>query len=258
MNFAAGTYGGHARAGSGRREAFQRWSALVGGSALTLLGLTRRSKSGLAMAAAGGALAYVGARTDREPRVLVAQSSILLNSSPLEVYRFWRNFENLALFMPHLESVAVNSNGRSTWTVLGPLDTRLVWDAEITNERENEVIEWHSLPGSSVEVDGAVHFYPAPANRGVVVEARIHYRSRTAGVARALSSLFTRYPSFVLRQDLRRFKALIETGEIPTTEGQSHGPRSSMVGLLRLADPSRPRGRKSSMKEALSAARRIA
>lgn len=257
MNFAASTYGEQARSGH-RQQTFQRWSALLGGSALALLGLTRRSKSGVALAIAGGTLAYAGARTDRSPRLLVAQSSMLLNTSAQDAYRFWHNFENLALFMPHLESVSVNGNGRSTWTALGPLNTRIVWDAEITSERENELIEWRSLPGSSVDVDGLVRFRPAPANRGVILEARIRYRSRTAAVARALSSLFTRYPSFVLRQDLRRFKALIETGEIPTTEGQSHGPRSALVGALRLADPSRPRARKATMKETLSAARRIA
>jgi uncharacterized membrane protein len=258
MNFAASTYGGQAGSGEDRREAFQRWSALVGGSALALLGLTRRSKSGLAMAAAGGALAYVGARTDRVPRVLFAQSSILLNSSPQEVYRFWHNFENLALFMPHLESVIVHNNGRSTWTLLGPLNTRIIWDAEILNERENELIEWHSLPGSAVDVDGSVHFHPAPANRGVIVEVRIRYRSRTATMARALYGLFTRYQSFVLRQDLRRFKALVETGEIPTTEGQPHGPRSALIGALRLADPSRPIRRPENVKEAINRVRRIA
>ncbi|PYX88574.1 MAG: cyclase [Acidobacteria bacterium] len=258
MNFAASTYGGRAGSGEGRREAFQRWSALVGGSALALLGLTRRSKSGVVMAAAGGALAYLGARTDRAPRVLFAQSSILLNSSPQEVFRFWRNFENIALFMPHVESVIVSSNGRSTWTVLGPLGARIVWDAEIINERENELIEWRSLPGSAVDVDGTVRLRPATGNRGIILEVRIRYRSRTTAVARALFSLFTRYPSFVLRQDLRRCKALIETGEIPTTEGQPHGPRSALIGALRLADPSRPTGRIANVKETIATVRRIA
>ena len=257
MNFAARTYGEQARSGYEQQQAFQRWSALLGGSALALLGLTRRSKSGLAMAVAGGALAYAGARTDRSPRFLQAQSSILVNTTAQDAYRFWRNFENLPLFMPHLESVTV-SNGRSTWAAVGPLDSHIVWDAEILNERENEFIEWRSLPGSAVDVDGSVRFRPAPGNRGIVIEARIRYRSRTAGVARALSSLFTRYPSFVLRQDLRRFKALIETGEIPTTEGQPHGPRSAAIGVLRLADPSRPHVHVHNLKEAVSNLRRTA
>src|SRR5258708_37501020 len=106
------------RRGAAQPISSQRMGAMIGGGALALLGLTQRSKSGLAMAAAGGALVYMGTKPDRNPRGLVAQSRILVNCSPQEGYQFWHNFENLSIVMPHLESVTVASGGRTTLTTL--------------------------------------------------------------------------------------------------------------------------------------------
>jgi uncharacterized membrane protein len=236
----------------------QRLGALIGGGALALLGLAQRSKSGLAIAAAGGALVYMGAMADRHPRILVAQSSILVNCSPQEAYQFWHNFENLSIVMPHLESVTVSNGGRSTWIALGPMGSRIVWDAEIVNDRENESIVWQSLPGAALFVEGTVKFETAPANRGTIIKIVMHYRPRSGAMANAVARMLGKYPNFVMRQDLRRFKALVETGEIPTIEGQTHGPRSRLVAALRVADPTRPIRPESQVTEVLNAMRRIA
>ncbi len=258
MNQVAGLLVRDADTVSGDAGSFQRWAALIGGGSLALVGLTRRSKSGVAMAAAGGLLAYVGATADRIPRVIVASSSVLVNCSPQEAYQFWRNFENLPLFMRHLESVSVSGDKRTTWIALGPLGTRITWDAEIVTERANEVIEWQALPGSRLRVDGSVEFRSAPANRGTIIQAMMRFRPPSGGVGRAVAKIFGKYPNFVMRQDLRRFKALVETGEIPTTEGQTHGPRSLKIAALRLADPDRPLRPESRITEVLNALRRIA
>lgn len=244
--------------GDTRAIAAQRWSALIGGSALILLGVSRRSGYGMAMAAAGGALAYAAARGDNLPAVLVSQSSVLVNCSPQEAYQFWRNFENLPIFMRHLEAVQVSSEGHSTWIAIGPMGTRIAWDAQITYERPGELIEWNSLPGSSIRVDGSVEFQPAPANRGTIIRAMMRYRIPAGATGRALAKIIGKYPNFLMRQDLRRLKALIETGEIATTEGQTHGPRSTTVAVLRLADPDRPIRREANFTEIFNALRRIA
>jgi len=235
----------------------QRWGALIAGGSLTLLGLSRRSASGLALAAAGGALVYAGART-KLPDHFEAASSLLLNFTPEEAFRLWRNFKDLPLFMYHLESVTQIGDGRYRWIAAGPFGSPLRWDAEIVDERQNELIAWRSLPDSEIEVDGYVKFRPAPAGRGTLVIARVLYRPPGGAAARAVAKMLGKDPKFMMRQDLRRFKALIETGEIPTIDGQTHGPRSFATAAMRLADPDRPIRGDAEMREILNAKRRIA
>jgi uncharacterized membrane protein len=221
-----------------RTVVLQRWGTVVGGSALALLGITRRSKTGLALATAGGLLAYRAAR-GKQPREFYAESSFAINCAPEEAYKFWRNFENLPLFMRHLQSVKVIDHLRSEWKAYGPLGVRLRWVAEITDEAPNQWIVWRSLPGADVENIGSVQFRPAPGGRGTIVMAVMEYNPPAGALGKTLASILGKDPAFTLREDLRRFKALIEGGEIPTTEGQSHGPRSALVRALHKARPKR-------------------
>jgi uncharacterized membrane protein len=215
------------------------WGALVGGGALALLGLTRRSKSGMALAAAGGLLAYAGAKANSPKKELVAQSSVQVNCSPEQAYQFWRNFENLPLFMRHLESVTVyeSNDRRSRWIAVGPLGSKIKWDAEIVSERENQSITWRSLPGSDLNLEGSVEFQAAPRDRGTLITVRVHYLPPAGAAGHTIAKFLGKDPSFLMRQDLRRFKALIETGEIPTIVGQTHGPRSTTTAVFRILDP---------------------
>lgn len=233
------------------------WSAIVGGGALAVLGLTRGSRAGLALAAGGGLLAYAGARAATRSGQLTATSTMQINCSPEEAYRFWRNFENLPLFMRHLDSVSILGNRRSRWIAAGPLGSQLQWDAEIVAERENELISWRSLPGSDLDVDGYVEFRKAPGNRGTFISANVIYTPPAGRMGGAVARLLGKDPSFLMRQDLRRFKALIEAGEIPTVEGQSHGPRSGVVAIARLLSPDQP-VRRERLGEQLEAKRRLA
>ena len=217
-----------------------RWSALITGGALALIGLSKRSKSGVALATAGGLLSYAGAKAGARQRELIARSSILLNCSPEEAYQFWSKFENLPLFMRHLESVTLLQENRSRWTAIGPLGKRITWDAEIAFDRAGDVIAWRSLPESEIYVDGIVKFRNAPANRGTIITVVVVYQPPAGAIGGALSKLLGKDPSFMMRQDLRRLKALIEAGEIPTIEGQSHGPRSGVAAAARLFNPDDP------------------
>ena len=217
-----------------------RWSALITGGALTLIGLSKRSKSGVAIAAAGGLLSFAGAKAGARQRELIARSSILLNCTPEEAYKFWSNFENLPKFMRHLESVTLTGETRSRWTAIGPLGKRVSWDAEIAFDRKDDVIAWRSLPDSEIYVDGIVKFRNAPANRGTIITVVVVYQPPAGSIGGALAKILGKDPSFMMRQDLRRMKALIETGEIPTVEGQSHGPRSAVAAVARAINPDDP------------------
>lgn len=213
-----------------------RWGTVISGSALAFLGITRRSKTGLALATAGGLLAYRAAR-GAQAREFYAESSFAINCAPEEAYKFWRNFENLPLFMRHLESVKVIDHRRSVWNAFGPLGVRLHWTAEILDEAEPQWIVWRTLPGSDVEHIGSVQFRPAPGDRGTIVVAIMEYNPPAGAVGKTLASIVGKDPEFTLREDLRRFKYLMEAGEIPTTAGQPHGPRSALVKTLRKAYP---------------------
>lgn len=237
--------------------AAQRWGALIGGSALAIYGISRRSPLGFALAAGGGTIALLGAKQKTQARQPAAWTTLLVNCSPEEAYRFWRDFENLPFFMNRLENVTVLNDLRSRWTALGPLGRPVRWEAEITSERENEYIAWQSLPGSDVLVDGRVEFRPAPANRGTLISARLEFRSIPGG-NNAFARFLSKSANFALRQDLRRLEALMETGEIPTTEGQSHGPRDFVTAAMRVADPTRPIRPQSSLREVFTEKRGIA
>jgi uncharacterized membrane protein len=152
-----------------------------------------------------------------------AQKTMTINRSTEELYRFWHDFENLPRFTKHLQSVSVLDGNRSHWVTTGPLDTRVEWDAEIVQDRENELISWTSLEGADIENSGFVEFKPLSYNRGTTVTVGIKYDLPAGTVGDAISKLFGESPEQQIGDDLRRFKMLMETGEIATTEGQSRG-----------------------------------
>ena len=214
---------------NGWSHAVPRWSAIVGGSALAVYGLTRRSKTGAAVAAAGGLLAFGGTRISAEPQDIHAEASFTVNVSPEEAYRFWLNLENLPRFMSHLESVRDLGNGRSEWVARGPLAMPIKWTAQITDRRDNQWIVWRSDPESMLPNSGSVQFRRAPGNRGTEVSAAIQYLPPAGPVGKAVAALFGKDPEHAVREDLRHFKQLLEAGEIATTVGQSHGRRSLFI-----------------------------
>ena len=256
MSEAASIRIGNAQRGLNRYDAL-RWGALVGGGALAVLGLTRRSKAGFATAAAGGLVAYAGSRVNAQPREIIARSSVLVNCSPREAYQFWRDFENLPQFMRHLESVNVLDGNRSRWTAIGPVGTHISWYAEIVTDRQNELIAWRSLADSEIEVDGIVKFTAAPGKRGTMISPIIVYTPPAGRLGHALARILGKDPGFLMRQDLRRLKALIEAGEIPTTEGQSHGPRSAVAAAARLLNPDEPLRGSSQIRDIVESKRRV-
>jgi len=238
-NYSNGRYGWRLSNGS---KALPRWGALLGGSALAVYGISRHSKSGAALAAAGGFLVYGGSRITSQPAEIHAESSFTVNVSPEEAYRFWTNLENLPRFMSHLQSVRMIDDRHSEWTARGPMQLRITWKAEITDQRENEWIVWRSEAGSMFRNSGSVQFRRAPGNRGTEVTVAVQYEPPAGAMGKAFGRLFGKDPSHTIYEDLRHFKQLVETGEIATTVGQSHGRRSKLVRMGHMLYPdARPR-----------------
>jgi uncharacterized membrane protein len=224
----------------------ERWVSAIGGGALALYGLTRGNVAGVALALVGASLVYrgttghcyayqaagidtSGAESDN-PNVSVkggrgvkVEKSLTINRPAAELYKYWRNFENLPRFMNHLEEVRVTSDTRSHWVAKGPAGSSVEWDAEIYNEKENEMIAWRSLEGSQVDNAGSVHFERAADGRGTVVRVVLKYDPPAGKLGAAVARLFGESPAQQIDEDLRRFKQLIETGETATTEGQPSG-----------------------------------
>ncbi|HYG80812.1 MAG TPA: SRPBCC family protein [Pyrinomonadaceae bacterium] len=147
------------------------------------------------------------------------KKSIIINSTPEELYRFWRDFENLPRFMQHLQSVEETGEGRSHWVTKGPADSRVEWDAELTEDRENERIAWRSLEGSDVYNTGSVSFEPAPGGRGAVVRVEMDYSPPGGVIGKGIAKLFGEDPEQQIYDDLRCLKQVIETGEVVLSDG---------------------------------------
>jgi uncharacterized membrane protein len=137
---------------------------------------------------------------------------IVLNRPRSEVYRFWRNLENLPRFMDHLEAVTVVDEHRSHWVAKGPAGSRVEWDAEIHNEIPNELIAWRSLEGSEVANAGSVHFVPVD-NGDTEVRVVLRFDPPAGKVGAAVSRLLGEDPSRQVAHDLRRLKQVVEAGE---------------------------------------------
>jgi uncharacterized membrane protein len=166
------------------------------------------------------------------------EHSLVVNKPPQECYAYWRDLANLPRFMRMVHSITVQDDRRSHWVVRTPAGGKLEWDSEITTDRPGERITWHSTEGSSITHAGSVRFEPAPGGRGCIVRVLMHYRPPMGRASVGLMKLLGRDPSSETLEDLRRFKQVIETGEIPTTEGQPSGRRSWLGRLT-------PEGRKS-------------
>jgi uncharacterized membrane protein len=165
-----------------------------------------------------------GAETDGTVKVM---KTILINRPPEELYRYWRDLQNLPRFMKNLESVEVTALKISRWTAKGPAGASVKWDAEITEDQSNEYIAWRSLEGADVENSGWVRFEAAPGGRGTIVSVEMQYSPPAGALGATVAKILGRAPEQEVEEDLRRFKQVMETGEIITTEGQPAGRSSS-------------------------------
>lgn len=212
----------------------ERWLSIAAGAGMTLYGITRLRRNGWLFAALGGALLQrgvtahchvydaIGVNTagdrsdtraaltgDRGARVL---ESVTIHKPVEDLYRFWRNLENLPKFMRHLDSVEKVTDTISRWRARGPAGTSVEWTAEIHHEVPNKLIGWRSLEGSDVVSAGSVNFDPV---RGGSTKVTVHLQYSPPGgnAGAAVAKLFGVDAATEIREDLWRFKQLVESGE---------------------------------------------
>jgi uncharacterized membrane protein len=234
---------GQLREGGARNEVnvgdLERWLSVAGGSLLALFGLRRADALGLGLAAAGGGLLFRGltghchvygalgvntgekhgrAASIRAGEGVKVVQAVTIHRSPEDLYAAWRNFERLPQFMMHLVSVKTEGN-RSHWVARAPAGMTIDWEAEIVNDEPNRLIAWRSLHGSRVSTAGTVTFTPAPDGRGTEVRVTLKYDPPAGKLGSWLAWLFGEEPSVQVRDDLSRFKLLMEAGEIAANQG---------------------------------------
>jgi len=220
----------------------ERWVSLVIGGGLLALGLKQGIREGLMLAVTGAALLYRGA-TGQCPLYKVAgidtstsrlrpgvsvphgrgvkvENAVLINKSPEELYRFWRQFENLPRFMDNLVSVKTEGDQRSHWVAKAIGNAEISWDAEIVNDVPNELIAWRTVESSDVDHAGSVRF--EGTERGTRVKVTMEYRPPAGKVGVGLAKLFGQEPRQMIESDLRRFKQLVESGEVVSAQGPTH------------------------------------
>lgn len=252
--FVSNTNSGNSSRSNGRDSGvnvggIERLACAIAGGALAAYGLRRRSASGLILTLAGAALVHRGGtghcntyqalgittagsgdHKANEKHAEVArdvhvEKSIVIDKPAEELYAFWRAFENLPRFMDHLESVNSVGFNRWHWVAKGPVGTRPEWDAEIYNEKPNELIAWRSLDGNVTNA-GSVHFDPAPGERGTQVRVVLNYNAPGGKVSALLAKVFGHEPGQMIEGDLRRLKQMFERGEIARVESRQPAPES--------------------------------
>jgi uncharacterized membrane protein len=155
-------------------------------------------------------------------RAIQVTKAITVSATPEEAYRLWRNFENLPRFMAHLESVRVLDQRRSYWKAKAPLGATVEWTAEITDDRPNESIAWQSVEPADVRNSGRVRFTPLSADRGVEVRVELNYDPPGGTIGATVAKLFGEEPSVQVDGDLRRFKQMLEVGEVVHSDASIH------------------------------------
>jgi uncharacterized membrane protein len=161
------------------------------------------------------------------PGAVHLRRSIIVNRPAESLYQMWRDLEELPKFMSHLLSVREGGDNHSHWVAKGPAGSRIEWDAQIEEDRPNELISWRSLPNADVESTGSVRFEPATGGRGTIVRVEMHYRPPAGKAGAWIAKILGQSPQKQIAVDLLRFKQMAETGEVARTEGQPAGRQRS-------------------------------
>ena len=226
----------------------ERAASLIVGSALVLHGFRKRSFGPLALAALGCDLIYrgttgycklyetldVSTASDNPTKDRVSddaaevERAITIGKSPQELYDFWRNPQNLAKINAHFADVTPLEGDELThWRVHSPIDRTIEWDSEVTEELPGQKLSWKSRPGTELPNDGSVQFQPAPGDRGTEVRVRFRFELPLGAAGKKLAKSLDFVPGAIAQESLRRFKSLVETGEIPTLSHNPSGRGSS-------------------------------
>jgi len=226
---------GEARVRSRRNiSGLEKWVSIAAGAGLMAYGLSRLRSKGWLWTGVGALLLRRGVTSHcdvyealgvntapiaSDTRALLGGTrgvnvleTVSINRSIEELYRFWRNLENLPQFMRHLISVEKITDTISRWRAKGPAGSIVEWEAEIYNEVPSKLIAWRSLEGSDVVSAGSVNF--DEANRGTRVTVHLQYSPPGGKLGASVAKLFGKDAKTEIREDLRRFKQFVEAGVV--------------------------------------------
>ena len=211
---------------------------------LVVQGLRSRSLPGVALAFLGGGLLYRGAtghcsayqalnidtagkhRSDADEHVhngRLIKHVAVVERPAAELYDYWRNVENAPRFMTGVEAVTLTGPDKSHWVSGGPFGKKFEWDSEVFHDEPGRMFAWKTLPGADVPHAGMIKFEPTTGGRGTTVTVEINYEPPAGMLGVAVAKVIGQDPDSMTKENLRQFKQLMETGEIPTTTGQSSG-----------------------------------
>ncbi|WP_424952861.1 SRPBCC family protein [Deinococcus sp.] len=228
------------------------WGVLAAGIAGLALGTRHGPVGRLALLALGGGLATLAAtgksplydglklRQNDSGEILVSQA-VTVGRPPEEVYARWRDLSRLPEFMEMLDRVEELHGNVSRWTVNGPTG-KLSFEADLIADEPGRRVAWKTRPGSGVQHSGEVTFRPAPGDRGTEVLARYSYAPPGGPAGAAVARILNHEPGQRTKDDLMRFKRLMELGYVPTAKGQTSG-RAAQTGRAAQAGPGRSGGR---------------
>jgi uncharacterized membrane protein len=200
----------------------------VGGALLGLIGagLVHRGATGHCMVYGALDVDTSGGRgrlAEDEEVGSSAMATLTVNRGPGEAYALWRDFRNAPRYMDRITEVEVVDDTHSRWTAAGPMGRHWRWDSEVTEDRPGELIAWESLPGSDLPNRGWVQFLPVDEGRRAEVRHFVEFDPPGGVIGDAVARIFREGVEELVKADLRRFRQLLETGEVATTQGQPSG-----------------------------------
>ncbi len=213
----------------------ERWLSVAGGVGLVLAGLSARGFMGLTLGALGAGMLYRGstghcpvyqqlglnsedydrtrASLDGHNSIKV-EESIFIAADQVTLFQFWRNLSNLPRVMSHLKSVREIDSTRSHWETKGPANMTVEWDAEIINEKENELIAWRSLEGSEIPNAGSVRFIKDTTGAGTTIKISLMWHPPAGKLGGMVAKMLGEEPHHQITEDLKKFKAMAEAGRL--------------------------------------------
>ena len=214
----------------------QRAASLAAGTALVTLAVTRRTRGGLLLLAPGGDLLYRGATghchvlaalgidtAGRNGGAVEVQRSLTIQQPRVDVYGRWRDPQSQPLVWSHFAEITNATEDGAHWRVRTPLGRVLEWDSRVVEDRDGELVRWEATSGE-LPNEGSVEFRDAPGDLGTEITLRVRFDPPGGPVGEAAARLLDDVPKLALAKALRRFKSLVETGEIPSTDRNPKAP----------------------------------
>jgi uncharacterized membrane protein len=207
------------------------WGTMLAGAALSIYGWTRKSASGAALGVAGGAIALKAASAGPIADMVGTETSntrsVVIMRTAADVYAFWKDFGKAPLWMEHVQSVSPLDDRHARWIRKSSVAGSLEWITEVVEDVPNRSVSWRIPANAHCNCDlyGNVVFNEIEHGRGTAVTLSIRYKMHAGLLHSGATLIIGQEPARHIGEDLRRFKMLLEAGEIATIQGQSHGPR---------------------------------